>query len=96
MKREGRGLPSQCTLQRMVPRQWQRQEQWKVHSLLTISGPRGSRPGLALASCPLTSPSSAAGLGSGKPIAGSRLMGFTASIFNEAFPAWPIRTLLST
>lgn len=58
----------QCTLQRMVQRQWQRQEQWKVHSLLTISGPRGAVREAPLASCPLTSPSSAAGLGSGKPI----------------------------
>lgn len=53
----------QVTLQSTVQAQWQRQKQWKVHSLLTITGRApGAVHTVPLASQPLTSSSSAAWL----------------------------------
>lgn len=85
-RKEGGARHLQFTLQSTVQSQWQKQKQWKVHSLLTITGrplgavpeARSSHPG-HLPLLPLLP-----GSCSGKPILGRPSDGLHASIFNAA------------
>lgn len=98
-RKKGRPRHLQFTLQSTVQSQWQRQKQWKAHSLLTITG---RPPGAVREACSshpghlplLPQPP---GLCSGKLICQPAAKWASASIFNEAFqltycnpPVYPI------
>lgn len=66
--------------------QWQKQKQWKVHSLLTITGGTLGASGRCASRILATYPSfrSRLALAVGNRSAGGCQMGFAASIFNAA------------
>lgn len=85
-RKEGGARHLQFTLQSTVQSQWQKQKQWKVHSLLTITGRPLGAVREACSSHPGHLPllPQLPGSCSGKPILGRPSDGLHASIFNAA------------